>query len=172
MVDISRDWIKVVVRAKREGEVADHFSTFSLDGKTYFLAEVRRHQLQAFHEGECLDLAMDVKELVSAGKAMVESEEDVTYTTASDSHHVPPAGRVRRQKPEPESSSDSGFGGIRSGSGIRSAEKELARRGYQARKGNQQVQKQWKVSYAPRVKNSEILQFKRKSYPRSFAEKV
>ena len=63
------------------------------------------------------------------------------------------------------------LGGIRSGSGIRSAEKELARRGYQARKGNQQVQKQWKVSYAPRVKNSEILQCKRKPYPRSFAEK-
>lgn len=107
MVSISQDWIKVVVRAKRAGEVADHFTTFSLDGKTYFLAEVRRHQLQAFHEGECLDLAMDVSALVTKGKSVVESDEEVTYATASDTHQVPAAGRDRRPKPEPESSSDS-----------------------------------------------------------------
>ena len=108
VVNISQDWVKVVVRAKRVGEVADHFTTFSLDGKTYFLAEVRRHQLQAFHEGDCLDLAMDVSALVSQGKTLVESDEDVTYATASDTHRAPPAGRDRRPKPDPESSSDSG----------------------------------------------------------------
>lgn len=108
VVSVGEEWIRVILRARRAGEVADHFTTFSLDGKTFFLAEVRRHQLQAFHEGECLDLAMDVSTLVSKGRTLVESDEEVTYATASDTQQMPSTNRPRRSKPEPVSSSESG----------------------------------------------------------------
>ena len=107
MVSVGPEWVRVIVRAKRAGEVADHFTTFSLDGKTYFLAEVRKHQLQAFHDGECLDLALEVSALLTKGKALVESDEDVTYATASDTQQIPQPGRVRREKPDPASSNSS-----------------------------------------------------------------
>ena len=57
VVGIENSWIRVLVRAKRLSEIANHFSHFEVDGKVFFVAEVELHQLKAFGVSTVLSLA-------------------------------------------------------------------------------------------------------------------
>ena len=109
MIECKSGWVRVVARAKRAGEVADHFSSFQSDGKIFFLAEVKLVQLHAFYEGDCLPLSVEVPVLIRESQKLKESEGELTYATASEALDPPvkKAQPSRRRQKEETSSSES-----------------------------------------------------------------
>lgn len=103
VIECKSGWVRVVARAKRAGEVADHFSSFQSDGKIFFLADVKLVQLHAFYEGDCLPLSVEVPVLIRESQKLKESEGELTYATASEALD-PPVKKAqpsrRRQKEE------------------------------------------------------------------------
>ena len=165
VVSVGEEWIRVILRARRTGEVADHFTTFSLDGKTFFLAEVRRHQLQAFHEGNgCQHTGVKREDLGRVGRGchlrhrVRHSADTINQQTSSIE-----AGTCQQQRVWP--------GRVRSGDGVGKAEKELARRGYQIRKRARQIQGQRTISSAHRIQVTESQRIKRVSDSGSLVKK-
>lgn len=110
VAECSGGWVRVAVRAKRSGEVADHFSVFQQDGKIFFLAEVRIVQLHAFHQGECLSLDTNISTILRESRKLKESEGELTYATASEALEPPqpkPSKTPRQPPPEKSGSSSS-----------------------------------------------------------------
>ena len=112
VIECKSGWVRVVARAKRAGEVADHFSSFQVDGKTFFLAEVKLVQLHAFYEGDCVSLSVEAPVLIKESQKLKDSEGELTYATASEAagpsdKKAPPVRQRKKEMKEETSSSES-----------------------------------------------------------------
>ena len=112
MVKLEEEWVHVAVRAKRPSEVKDHFSSFTFDGKCFFMVELKLYQLQAFHGGEtCLMLGVSLEELVKEAGTFLESDPELIFATASEPdqlHHRPKTKSVaNKTRPREDSSASS-----------------------------------------------------------------
>lgn len=107
VVGIENSWIRVLVRAKRLSEIANHFSHFEVDGKVFFVAEVELHQLKAFGVSTVLSLATGSEMLISKAKELEESGSELIYATASDREVRPPKKAKFGRKSEVLESSES-----------------------------------------------------------------
>ena len=92
-------WFQVVVRARREAEVKDQYSSFKIGGRTFFLVELECHQLRAFHGDPCLALDTEAADLLQKAGSLLNSDtEQLTFATASEQDA--PSGPSRQKKPE------------------------------------------------------------------------
>ena len=101
------EWVRVAVRAKRPSEIGDQFTTFSHDGKCYFLVELRHHQLSAFHGGACLQLGAETDVVIAASTGLFDSEEDLVFASASEEAAQSKAKTKQDRNPQMHSSSSS-----------------------------------------------------------------
>lgn len=115
VIKLEEDWVHVAVRAKRPSEVQDHFSSFTFDGKCFFMVELKLHQLQAFHGGEtCLSLGVSSEDLVREAGTFLESDPELIFATASEPEQLrrgpktkPAASKTRTKEDSSASSSSS-----------------------------------------------------------------
>ena len=169
-MSVGEEWIRVILRARRAGEVADHFTTLSgwedvFPGRSSQTStpSIPRRRVPGFSNG-CQHTGVKRKDLGGVGRGR-HLRHSVRHSADANNQQISSAKAGTRQQQR------IWFGRVRSGDGVGKAEKELARRGYQIRKRARQIQGQRTISPAQRIQVAEGQQFKRVSDPGGPVEK-
>lgn len=82
------DWLQVAVRAKKPAETQGQLTAVEFDSKTFFLVEIKAHQLRVFGQEPSLRLIVDPAGLVKKASEVLDSDVEIIFASATEQESV------------------------------------------------------------------------------------
>lgn len=103
VIGLQKEWVQTIVRCSEEEVEQFKLTKVEVDSKTFALVEAEWHQLRSGVAGASQKLEVSTQSLLAKGKALLDSDEDLAYATASE----PGLHKSTSKKKETSSSSSS-----------------------------------------------------------------
>ena len=132
VIGLQKEWVQTIVRCSEEEVEQFKLTKVEVDSKTFALVEAEWHQLRSGVAGASQKLEVSSQSLLAKGKALLDSDEDLAYATASE-----PGLHKSTSKKKGDFKQLFKFRGVRGRLDEQDAS-ELARWFYRQRKGKRQ----------------------------------
>ena len=108
IINVKKEDLELLVRCEKSEIEKSGLSCVEMSEKAFGLVEAKVSQLRLGVAGSYLDLKVDPKELLKLGQAMLDSDQDLNYATASDMDAVRTSQKHPRKKSHSSSTDSSG----------------------------------------------------------------